>query len=245
MTVIIIRAKDCRYNVLSLIAWTGCLNFLHRIILHCHPGKLIAAKILSFDHLWASWGLRGRIGPQPSWLVVRLRRLDFNQVYFFSFVWFLSSVNWSFHPYTPVFFFFFSSISVFRTVLQKMLHCHLGCTTWAHVSISNMQFGEHVVPEFAVDCPQVYHDNLLILIPIPTLIHGGVPWTQKLRTPLVGTQGHQRFFLSEQACSSLEYSFACCACWQGFYLASFCLPDSFNFLFSQTCPIPKRGMCHK
>ena len=32
--------------------------------------------------------------------------------------------------------------------------------------------------------------------------------------------------------SRSEYSFVCCACLQCFYLPSFCLPDSFNFIFS-------------
>ena len=43
-----------------------------------------------------------------------------------------------------------------------MLHCHLGCTAWARVSVfSNVELGEHVVREFAAASPQAYHDRLL------------------------------------------------------------------------------------
>ena len=57
----------------------------------------------------------------------------------------------------------------------------------------------------------------------------GVSRMQKLSPPsLVGTRRYQRFPLS-QACSSSEYSFACCACLQGFYLPSFPPAHSTSF----------------
>ena len=45
---------------------------------------------------------------------------------------------------------------------------------------------------------------------------------------LVGAQGYQKFPLSKPV---VEYSFACFACLQGFYLHGVCLPGSFNFVF--------------
>ena len=51
---------------------------------------------------------------------------------------------------------------------------------------------------------------------------------------------------SFSACSTTsEYSFACRACWQGFHLPSFCLPDSFHFIFYQTSPILNSGLRDK
>ena len=59
--------------------------------------------------------------------------------------------------------------------------------------------------------------------PPPTPPHPLRPWWE-----LRATKGSLLLSLYSRS----EYSFACCACLQGFYLPSFCLPGSFNFLFS-------------
>ena len=49
-------------------------------------------------------------------------------------------------------------------------------------------------------------------------------------SPMWVAHGYHRFPLSRPAVGR-NYSFACCACLQGFYIPSFCLPGSFNFIF--------------
>ena len=48
-----------------------------------------------------------------------------------------------------------------RTVLQQVLHCHWRCVGGARCRIINMEFGEHVMSESAVACPQSHHHDLV------------------------------------------------------------------------------------
>ena len=77
--------------------------------------------------------------------------------------------------------------------------------------------------------------SLLVFLAVYLILFtlSGVPWMQKLRVSLVGAQGYQRFPLcnSKPQCRFEDiYSFACCACLQGFYVPGFCLPGLFNFI---------------
>ena len=62
--------------------------------------------------------------------------------------------------------------------------------------------------------------------------------------PLVGAQGYQRFPLSKPVIRQNITAF--CACFTlSFYLPSFCLPGSFNFIFPKLLTILSEGMCIK
>ena len=67
----------------------------------------------------------------------------------------------------------------------------------------------------------------------PSLSSDGVPWTQKLRTLLVGAQGCSLNYLKVPSFRNRsKYSFACFVCWCNFCLPNFCLAGASDFMFS-------------
>ena len=74
--------------------------------------------------------------------------------------------------------------------------------------------------------------NCTIASSSSSFTHRGVPRMQKLRFPLVpeprAMKFKDSFFLKPVVGHNI--AFPCCACWQGFYLPSFCLPNASNFI---------------
>ena len=80
--------------------------------------------------------------------------------------------------------------------------------------------------------------------PTPAMGYHGVPQMQKLRAPLVGAQGYQRFPLSRPVVG-LDIALDAVTAYRASTYLVVCLPGSFNFISRHISPILNSGMCFK